>query len=161
MKTVELPGKFKRRQIKLYESIKELPLMRWHEFQKLALMDAGIGDSMDAFAGHFTLAYKLIGGGKMKEATQEIINLHNNFHYMLNGIGIKSTSFVALVHSIDGDLVTDLSMDNTQSILKQLSSDGLTLGHVEDIIDDVKKNLIRSFNPTFLTDSAGTATPTP
>lgn len=152
MKTINLPGVFRRSQVKLFDSTKELNIERHHEFQKLVLQDVGIGSDMDSVARHFSTLHHLLGNDSPGEAVQETKNLHNNVFYMIDKINIKSFCFVAFVDSVDGRKVTDFSESGVRETIKKLSDMGLKQSDVEEILEDLKKNLKKSFNPTFLID---------
>lgn len=72
---------------------------------------------------------------------------------MIEGINIKSFSFVAFVDSINGEKITDFSEAGVRGTIKRLSDAGLKQSQVEEIIEDLKKKLKRNFNPIFLIDS--------
>lgn len=150
MKTVKTKGLIKSHSIKLYESIKELPISRFHEFQKLMLQDMGVGSDMDSIANHFSTLHHLLINNKSSEALQEAKNLHNNLFMMVQGIGIKSFCFASLIHSIDGELVTDLSSEGAKELVSKIEKTRLSYSDVSEIVENVKKNLSRSFDPTFL-----------
>lgn len=153
MKTINLPGLFKRSQAKFFDSVKELNIERHHEFQKLVLQDVGIGSNMDSVARHFSSIHYLLGNDSKDEAVQETKNLHNNIFYMIDKIDIKSFCLVAFVNSIDEKTVTDFSEAGVRQTIKELSDKGLRRSDVEEILDDIKKNLKKNFNPIFLIDS--------
>lgn len=150
MRTIQLKKPFSTTTIKIYDSIKELPIDRYTEFQKLLLQDDGIGSDMNAIASHFSKFHQFLLAEKYEEANQEAKNLHNSFFYIVNGINVKSFCFASLIHSINGKELVDLSQENIEKTLKQLSNLGLTQGHVTDITEEVKKNFIPNFEPTFL-----------
>jgi hypothetical protein len=122
--------------VELYESIKEQPMLRKHELGKLIMKDINIGDSMDSVAQHFKNWHDMVHLKKYDESVQEMMNLHNNFFYMLNSVSISSYCFVTYVHSIGGKPYTDLSTSGADRVIKQLSEGGLTVGDVEDQVDE-------------------------
>ncbi len=143
MRSVKLAGK----EVVFFESIKEMSIVRHHEFQKLLLQDIGIGSDMDSVAAHFSNLHTLLGGGKHSEAMQEATNMHNNLFCMIDGINIKSMCFASLVHSIDGEEY-ELKEGYIEKVLKRVSK--AQVGKLEEIIFEVKKNLTQNFNPSFL-----------
>jgi len=149
MRTIKT-GLLKQGEVVLFDSIKELNIERHHELQKLIIRDAGIGSDMDAVAGHFSTFHSLLVNQKHNEALKEAQNLHNNIFYMIEKINIKSFSFMCMVHAINGKEYNDFSEEGVKQVLKKLSDSGLKQSEVEDILQDVKKNLKKSFDPTFL-----------
>jgi len=140
----------KKTTVQFYESIKEWPILNKHELGKLVVQDIGVGDSMTSVAQHFITWHNYMKLGKHAEAAQEGINLHNNFFYMIEGISIDSYSFTTYVKSINGVSHTDRTTGGADKIIKQLAEAGLTVGHVEDLLEELKKKLIRNFDPSFL-----------
>jgi len=150
MRTIKA-GFISKTEIKVYDSIKELGIVRYQEFQKLLLQDIGIGSDINAIAKHFNSLYSFITHDKKEEAIQEAQNLHNNFYMMISKINIKSHCFACLVYEVNGEKVKDFTDDGVRKTLKKIKA--LKASQVEDILDEVKKNLKQNFNPTFLTDT--------
>jgi len=153
MRTVTCPGIFRKGEIKVYESIKELPMERYHDLTKLVLQDVGIGSDMDAVGRHFSRFHTFIVNEKTAELLQEARNLHNNIFYAIEKVNIKSFCFIAMVYSINGRKLLDLSQEAVMKEIKVLSDWGLRQSQVEDVVEDVKKKLKRSFEPIFLIDT--------
>ena len=153
MRTIEIKGMFGGgHTVTMYDSIKDLPAERSHEFNKLILQDIGVGSTMDSIANHFSALGNFLVNKKSDEALQEAKNLHNNFYNMIQKINIKSFCFVALLYKIDNDLITDLSDEATRKTIKRISQIGMMQSEIDDIIDELKKNLTQSFEPIFLID---------
>lgn len=137
---------------KLYDSIKELPMVRYQEFNKLLLQDVGIGSDMQSVSNHFSSFYNLIVNKKTDELLQETKNLNNNIYYMIEKLNIKSFCFAAMTHSIDGQEVSTLNENDAKSVINKLSSLGLKQSDCEEIVNDIKKNLTQNFDPIFQID---------
>lgn len=135
----KLKGKFK-----INESIREIPINRYKDFQKYLVQDAGIGSTMDDVDRHFKNFDSFLQSGKLDEAIKERYNLHYNLYLMLNRIDIKSLAFGCLVHSIDGEEIADYSENSLNDITERIGSIGLNRGELEDILSDLKKKLIAS-----------------
>lgn len=143
----------KHTKIDIYESIKELPINRYHDFQKLILQDVGLGSDIDSIGRHFSQFHTYLTSGKVDDALQEAKNLHNNIFYMIEKVNIKSFSFACLIKTINGNEFYDLSQESIQEKLEELSKLGLTMEHVSDILENVKKKIKQSFEPIFLISS--------
>lgn len=151
MRTIEFKSFFgSNHTIKLFDSIKELTSERVHDLNKLSLQDVEIGSDMDAVAAHFSRLGTMLVAKKNDEALQEAKNLHNNIYYQIEKINIKSLCFSVYVHQIDGEFINDFSIDGAMKTIKRCSQIGLKHSQVEDILDELKKKLQRSFEPTFL-----------
>ena len=68
MKEVKL-GKHK---VMLYNSIDELPIVRFHRYNKMLLVDAGLGSDLSAIDGHIERAVRFIQNDRHKEAATEM-----------------------------------------------------------------------------------------
>lgn len=140
MREVELPGG----KIKIRETIKELPIDRFTDFQKYLVQDSGIGSDMLSVEKHFGMWDRLASAGKIDEAMRERHNLHMNIYLAINRINIQHISFVCLVDSVNGVGVDDYSESAMHDLSKKLGKMGLTQQHVSDILESVKKNSILS-----------------
>jgi len=140
MKVLELPGG----KVSVYENIKEFPIHVFAEFQKYLVQDAGIGSTMDDVTRHYSNMYRLLGAGMTAEAATECYNLYQNLYMALNKINIQHVCFVCFVHSIGGQVLLDYSETNLKATAARLGKMGLTQGHVEELLEDLKKKLIPS-----------------
>lgn len=110
----------KNKVIKLYDSIDEMPIVSFQKYNKYILIDSGLGSDIDSVDDHLVKLAKLIKTDKTK-ASQELQNLRQNMHMIVSGISPKYLAFAALIHSINGKKVTDLSDDNLKKILNELN----------------------------------------
>lgn len=139
MRTIPTPqGSFR-----ISESIKELPIHRFSEFQKYLLQDSGIGSDIESIYRHSEKLDIFLASNKVQEAINERANQHFNFFYMLNRISITHLTFAVFVDSIDDKPVTDYSESNLLLVCEQLGKvNGLQRQELESILEDVKKKLI-------------------
>ena len=63
MKTVKIGE----RTVEIYDAIDELPMLRFHKYNKMLLVDAGIGSDLQDFDTHIEKAirYARIGGNRI------------------------------------------------------------------------------------------------
>ena len=133
MVSVEI-GKHK---VEMYDSIDELPIERFHKYQKMLLIDSGIGADIKAFDERTEKARRFIMDGKADKAQQELDNLRQAVFFIQNGINPKHRAFAALVTKIDGKECADLSDDalaRVTELLKDATEKDLTAR-----LDAVKK----------------------
>lgn len=116
MKTVCIRGKV----LKLYDSIDEMPIINFQKYNKYLLMDAGLGSDANDIDAHIVRIAKLIKAKSEKEALQELQNMRQSLHMINSNISPKYLAFTALIHSINGKVLTDLSDDNLQVVLNSL-----------------------------------------
>lgn len=134
MKKLNLGGHI----VEIYDDIEELPIVNFQKYNKFALMDSGIGSSTDDIDSHILRIAKLIELDKDK-AVQELQNMHTSLYMAVSEISPANMAFAALIHSVDGEVVTDLSDDNLKSVMDKLKSGKQSV--VDEASESVKKNL--------------------
>ena len=115
MKTVKINN----HELKLYDSIDEMPIVNFQKYNKYIIVDSGLGSDIDSVDEHLVNLAKLIRSDKDK-AQQELQNLRQTMHLIVSGISPNYLAFAALIHSIDGKVVEDLSNENLKSIIEKL-----------------------------------------
>lgn len=131
--------------VMLYDSIKELPIDRYQEFEKMIMIDLGVGSNMEDVGGHFSRLYQFIESGDVANINKIARNIHNAFYFILTNFNTSFMSFLALVHSVNGK---EVNISDPERVRHQIQ--GLTQGQVTDITEEVKKKLIQKFEPCFL-----------
>lgn len=116
MKTLLLNKKI----IKVYDSIDEMPIVNFQKYNKYLLIDSGIGSDADDIDSHIVKIAKFIKAGNNKKALQELQNMRQNMYMVNNEISPKYLAFAALIHSIDGKELTDLSDDGLKEVLNRI-----------------------------------------
>lgn len=124
--------------VEIYESIDELPIKRFHKFNKYMLVDAGIGSDLNDINEHIAKISRFIDSDT-KSAKQELENLRQSLFMVSEGMNVKHLSFVTLIHSINGELITDLSDENIKAVSKRLSN--VKRNTLEKILNLVKKKI--------------------
>ena len=84
--------------VELYDSIDELPIVRFHKYNKMLLV-------------------RYCRLNQPDKAEKEIGNIRQNIYFIQSEISPKHLAFAALVKSIDGKLVDDLTDDGLQKVL--------------------------------------------
>lgn len=106
--------------IKVYDSIDEMPIVNFQKYNKYLLIDSGIGSDADDIDSHIVKIAKFIRAGDNKKALQELQNMRQNMYMVNNEISPKYLAFAALIHSIDGKELTDLSDDGLKEVLSEI-----------------------------------------
>ena len=137
MKEVKL-GKHK---VVLYNSIEELPIVRFHRYNKMLRLDAGLGSDLGAIDGHIERAVRYITNDKRKEAATEMDNIRQTIYMIMQGLSPKHLAFAVLVKEIDGkpcDDVSDEGLQKTLEVLGDVPLKEMTAEHeaVKKKIDD-------------------------
>jgi hypothetical protein len=124
--------------IELYDSIDELPVLNYQKFNKCLLLDSGIGSDIDTITNHIIKIASLINTDKKSDAIVELENMQQNLLFISNNILPKYISFCALIKSIDGKQLIDLSDTNLHKVLNTINA---PVGFMDKIISIIKKKL--------------------
>lgn len=122
----------------MYESIDELPIVRFHKFNKYMLVDSGIGSNLNDVDSHINRISRFMHTNKDK-AAKELDNLRNSLYLILNEVNVKHLSYVMFIFSINGKEVHDLSDENVKAISARLNK--VELGFLDRLLEMVKKKI--------------------
>lgn len=106
--------------VRVYDSIDEMPIVNFQKYNKYLLIDSGIGSDADDIDAHIVKIAKYIKSNNNRKALQELQNMRQNMYMVNNEISPKYLAFAALIHSIDGKEVNDLSDDGLKKLLQDL-----------------------------------------
>lgn len=106
--------------VRVYDSIDEMPIVNFQKYNKYLLIDSGIGSDVDDIDAHIVKIAKFIKANNNKKALQELQNMRQNMYMVNSEISPKYLAFAALIHSIDGKEVNDLSDDGLKKLLQDL-----------------------------------------
>ena len=140
--------------VEIYDAIDELPIVRFHRYQKLLLVDAGIGSDLSAFDQRIEKTRRFLMAEKNEEAEKELQNLRHCVFLIQSEINVKHLSFAALVKSIDGQPCEDLSDSGLQKVVGILSD--VPEKELAAQLDAVKKKIdadLQLYFPKMFNDS--------
>ena len=123
--------------VEIFDSIEELPIVRFHKYQKLLLVDAGIGSDIEAFDQRIEKTRRFLMSGKPEKAQQELENMRQCVFLIQNGINPKHRAFAVLVAKIDGRECTEISDDALDKIMEALND--VPVSELTARLDAVKK----------------------
>lgn len=106
--------------VRVYDSIDEMPIINFQKYNKYLLIDSGIGSDVDDIDAHITRIAKFIKSNNAKKALHELQNMRQSMYMVNSEISPKYLAFAALIHSIDGEEVNDLSDDGLKNVLARL-----------------------------------------
>lgn len=106
--------------VRVYDSIDEMPIVNFQKYNKYLLIDSGIGSDADDIDAHIIKIAKFIKANNNKKALQELQNMRQNMYMVNSEISPKYLAFAALIHSVDGKEVNDLSDDGLKKLLHDL-----------------------------------------
>ena len=113
--------KIGRHRVEMYDAIDELPIVRFHKYNKMLLVDAGIGSDLADFDRHIEKAMRFAASKTPQDAVQELQNLRQCVYFIQTGLSPKHLAFAALVRSIDGMPCDDVSDDALRKVVEMLS----------------------------------------
>ena len=141
--------------VEIYDSIEELPIRRFHVYNKMLLVDAGIGSDLADFDRHIEKTMRLIQGKNPQMALVELRNMRTNVYFVQQNLSPKYLAFAALVKSIDGRPCEDISEDGLRGVLEKLG--GATTGEMTAESEAVKKKIdeeLRTYFPRLFDDAS-------
>ena len=130
----------------MYDSIEELPIVRFQKYNKMLMLDAGLGSDVTALDGHLARVSEYIKAGDLTNAAGEIDNLRQTLFNVQNGLTPHFMSLIPLMAEVDGEPLTDLSDENLQRVYDRLKD--VTMKAYEGAASEVKKKSRRSLKPT-------------
>lgn len=125
--------------VEMYDAIDELPIVRFHKYQKLMLIDAGVGADIAAFDQRIEKVSRFLKAGKPDKAGLELENLRQCVFLIQSGISPRHQAFAALVTRIDGEPCDDLTDAGIAAILEKLND--TPEGELTAQLEAVKKKI--------------------
>jgi hypothetical protein len=136
MKTITAGGK----ELVFWDSIKELPMDRYVQFQSIALQDAGIGTSVEQYDNHESSIDAFLHENRVEDALKERENKRFGVFAMMQNINLKSMTLSCLCQSINKEERPDFSDSGLEETSKVLNASGMTANEVISLTNDLKKN---------------------
>lgn len=125
--------------VEMYDSIEELPIVRFHKYQKLLLVDSGVGSDISAFDQHTERMRQYLLTGKPDKAQKELENLRQCVFLIQSELSPRHRAFAALVTKVDGRECKDISDDALDRVLQELSD--APIGEMTARLGAVKKKI--------------------
>lgn len=132
--------------VELYDSIDELPIVRFQKYNKYLLIDSGVGSDINDVLDHIDRA-KLYISANPKMAVVEMENMRQAIYLISEEISPKYMAFAVLVHKIDGKEMNDLSDVGLKKVLEILNE--VKKSWIDGILDLVKKKIDRELSLYF------------
>ena len=107
--------------VEMYDTIEELPIVRFHKYQKMLLIDSGIGADIVSFDQRIEKTRRFLMDGKTDKAQQELENLRQTVFLIQNEISPKHRAFAILVTKLDGKECNDISDDALAKVTEALN----------------------------------------
>lgn len=148
--------KIGRHSVVMYDSIDELPMVRFHRYSRMLLVDAGVGSDIRDFDAHIERAVRYIRKGDNENAAKELENLRQNVYLILQEQSVHDLSFACLVSEIDGKATDDLSEHGLSEVVRMLG--GVPHKEIADSLESVKKKIdkeLTAYFPELFDDAEG------
>ena len=123
----------------MYDAIDELPIVRFHKYQKLLLIDAGVGADIPAFDQRMEKARRFLAAGQAEKAQQELENVRQCVFLIQSEISPRHRAFAVLISKIDGRACDDMNDDALAAITQELSD--VPVQELTARLDAVKKKI--------------------
>lgn len=136
--------------VRVYDSIDEMPIVNFQKYNKYLLIDSGIGSDADDIDAHIVKIVKFIKANNNKKALLELQNMRQNMYMVNSEISPKYLAFAALIHSVDGKEVNDLSDDGLKKLLQGLKD--IKHSKVIDFLLWLKKKVTSELETYFPSD---------
>ena len=135
MRKIKLGGKA----VEIYDSIEELPITRFHAYNKMLLVDAGIGSDLSDIDNHISRTVGFMQDGRADIAERELDNLRQCIYFAQSEISPRCMAFAALVKSIDGVEYNGVGTDSLKEVVEKLG--GSKVGELFENFLTVKKKI--------------------
>lgn len=91
-----------------FDDINELPIKQFHLYSKYVMLESNLGSDIQAFDAHLARAMQFLGRDD-KKCQQELLNLRQNYYFILNGTDLINKATMCLVSKVDGKKWEDFS----------------------------------------------------
>lgn len=127
-------------ELKYFTSPKEMPAGRFKDFQKYLFEDWGVGTTMKDLDTRLVNAFNFVINDAKDKALQELHNLRLTANYIIQKLSIKSYALAILVCEFNGKKVEAYGESDLKLIVDEMEKH-IPQELVEQVVDDVKKNL--------------------
>ena len=134
--------------IQFFDSAENMPMKRYQKFNKFLAKDNEIGSDFSDFNQRSLKAIEYLKKDMKDEAVKELENRRMMVFNAFKEYSPKHNSLAILVHSIDGQIYTDVSTDGLQEIIDKLDEIGFTQEQVKETVSQVKKNYFQNLKST-------------
>jgi hypothetical protein len=136
--------KKKKTEVKFYDSIEEMPHRRYMKFNKEMMRANEVGNSMTDVIKRIDRAMGFIQAKESDKAVRELSNARLAYSYSQAELEPKGLALAAMVKSINGVEVDDITTSGLQATLEVLQNIGMSKRELEDNAETVKKKSNKS-----------------
>ena len=133
--------------VTLYNDIEALPIERFQKYNKMLMLDAGLGSDVKVFDSKLARINEFIQNNDIANASTEIDNIRQTLFNVQNGLSPYFMSLIPLMSEIDGEPFTDLSDASIQAAYDKLKD--VTLREYKNVSEGVKKKIEKDLDSYF------------
>lgn len=126
--------------VELYDSIDEMPMVRYHRYNQLMIIGSGEGTNLADIKSKIKAIRRLIDSKRDADAKVELANLEMQFAMVAANIDVRSRAFACLVKSIDGKECADITSDGLRRTAERLD-EIVTIAERDGASNSVKKKI--------------------
>lgn len=135
MKIDEIGG----HKIERVDSAHELLAPRYMNFNRLVIIDSGIGSDLSALNQHDKMIIEYAKRGDFKKIIQETKNRNLCIQNVMRGLSPSHMAYIQLIHKIDGVLLTDFTDENAIRLVELFGKWGAKSNFFTSVIETLKK----------------------
>lgn len=124
--------------IEYYRSAEDLPIRRFHRFNKYLMKSTDIGSDFQDFAHRIHTAIKFINTDNKAKAIVELSNMEICVFNALNELSPMDLAHAVMIKSIDDVPMTDMSEEGLKEIAEKVG-DHITRLERDDKVAEIKK----------------------
>jgi hypothetical protein len=145
MKDINING----HDIEMYDSIEEMPIVRYNSFNRYSIIDSGLGNTFADVDQKISETIGLLNSDQKEKAVQSLLNMRNTYYFMFENIDPKCSSFICMIKSIDGKPNDDISENGILKTREILMRTKITRAMMITLLGELKKKLIVSLKSIF------------
>jgi len=138
-----------------FDSIEEMPHRRYMKFNKEMMRANEVGNSMTDVIKRIDRAMGFIQAKESDKAVRELSNARLAYSYSQAELEPKGLALAAMVKSINGVEVDDITASGLQNTLEVLQNIGMSKRELDHNADSVKKKSNKSSRFSFLSSLMG------
>lgn len=138
----------------MYDSIEDLPITRFHKYNKMLMIDAGLGSDLTDVDAHIEKVMAFLKEQKTDDAVNELFNMRKAIFMVQMNLSPKHLAFAALVTKVDGKPMDDLSDDGLHRVIEMLND--VSRKEIVDVVGNSKKKIedeLKTYFPAMFDDS--------
>lgn len=135
MKTLKI-GKHK---VTFYDAISELPITRFHIYNKMLLIDSGVGSDITDFDSHIERLMAFMQKKDNESAIKELQNMRQNIYLIQQSLSPKHMAFAALIKEIDGKACDNITEEGLKETLSAITD--AKIGEIGNSLNESKKKI--------------------